>query len=164
MTNYNYTGVTAYIQKTMENKGRIRALAAALYVLKPYVNPQRLAADVDIAHKLLVDSLVFDQLFHHAGMTAQDAFYFPDGTPADYTHASVTHLEINGIEMTRLYMPFVAKRHDDIQDVVHNAYLPVLTSLFGQDLVAVKSKSTIDGKNFNTANEQVLVSTKPVNA
>ncbi|MEC1158095.1 hypothetical protein [Cytobacillus horneckiae] len=64
----------------------------------------------------------------------------------------------HGCLVWKLYIPAVAKNKDRLDQFVYKALDPVLRALFGDDLLSIKTRESVEYEDFKDARETVLLS------
>lgn len=115
----------------------------------------------DILHS---DSNHFAYLSAHSYVTMPDASEMPQDTPKEYESPSIKEVEVKGVKFTRIYVPAVAKKEAFISDYIFNNLRPFLIDLFGNTIVSMKMRESIEYENFNQAKESVILSVEDFKA
>lgn len=158
MTNslaFSYTGLTTYIKNTPETNDAFRALAEAIVQLYPYIsvynNPYKQFTNV-------LESDAFNYIKENHERLSPCGSMFPSNTPVEYQSCEMTSVTIKGVHMTRLYIP-TASTIATLNDYMMNDCIrPVLMALFGDNLIAIKTKTATEDCEFALAKEVVLLS------
>lgn len=162
MGTFHYTGVTAYVRNNEALQSRLRVIAEALWQFEHLVD-----MDVPVApkHHLIAASSAFRYLEDNAGFFSQhivssDAA-FPVNTPAEYLDIQIEEVNVKGIPMLRMYFPVVQKNDARVEEMANGTLRPLLISLFGEDLVSLKTRSAEENQDFADAKETVVVAPQP---
>lgn len=155
MTTYNYTGLTAFIRNTPETNEAFRVLAEAIPQLKAFTGQH------DESFELfdgVMNSEAFLFIAANNEILSPCMSMLPNYTPKEYMKAELTSVEINGVHMTRMYIPAAAQTTEFVKHMTHESIRPVLMALFGENLVGIKTKSASENEEFHLAKEVVLLS------
>lgn len=153
MTNYEYTGVTAYILNTPGMNLGFRLLGEVMFQLQPYLG---IHEEDFSAYSDLLESPAFQLIQDNHAYFTNNAAAFPYATPPEYLEVSVTSHEINDQYFTRLHIPVISKNMN--KEIVENGLRPALIALFGDKLANIKTKSCMDFEPWDLAEEKVLLS------
>lgn len=93
---------------------------------------------------------VMNRRFSAKHVQSQDYLCFlhdsevPQNMPGHYKKPVIEPVRAREIELTRIYIPAVAKSAGKIDRYIHNAVKPVIEALFGDDLICMKTKAGIE--------------------
>lgn len=155
MSTYNYTGMTAFIRNTPETNEAFRVLAQAIPQLNEFIGEH------DESFELfdnIMNSEAFLFIAANNEIMSPCMSMLPNYTPKEYMKAELTSVEINDVFMTRMYIPAAAPTAEFVKHMTHESIRPVLMALFGENLVAIKTKSASENEEFHLAQEVVLLS------
>ncbi|WP_218190703.1 hypothetical protein [Evansella clarkii] len=155
MADYKYKGLTAYIKQNEANADRFMVLRNAVESLQSSVEER----SVDMsAYGSIVGSEAYKHLYDNDSMTFAEDFELPNETPPEYARAVVERVTVKGVMLHRVYIPAVSKREESAHDFIYNALRPVLLELFGEDLIHMVMKESVEYENFKDGKETILVS------
>lgn len=161
MADYKYLGLTTYIKENDDNTAKFRVLAEAIDALS-LSNGMPIDTDepVDIRFENIMQSKAFKQIYDEDFLCSPDASELPSNMPAGYDRPIIESVEIKGHNLNRIYIPAVAKNELKIHDFIYNALQPVLLELFGDDIISMKTKESIEFEAFQDGAEKTLMSAK----
>lgn len=167
MADYKYKGLTVYINENEANLEKFILLGEAITSLRFSIDNNLLKGTlIDIDEKVhdvltknqnLVHSDEFQYLYENDSVCYPEEFELPNETPADYFRPVVEQVEIKGVKLHRLYIPTVAKNEDILNHFIHNALRPMLSQLFGSDLLHMKMKEATEFENFADGKQTILM-------
>lgn len=152
---YTYTGLTAYILPHTGDIEKLNVLATAIDGLNNQVEP--IGFD-EMKFQNVTGSDVYDFLYNHDALCYPHDSELPKGTPDQYKRPQIDGVTIKDMSLIRLYVPAVAKSADKVEEFIHNALYPAINSLFGNEVLCVKTKTAMEYENFQDGKETVLLS------
>lgn len=155
MADYKYRGLTAYIKENEANGDKFMVLRNAVESLQNSVEER--SVDMN-AYGSIVGSEAYQHLYDNDFLTFAEDFELPNETPPEYARAVVEPVVVKGILLHRIYVPAVAKNEDNVHEYIYNALRPVLLELFGEDLIHMVMKESVEYENFKDGKETILVS------
>lgn len=155
MADYKYAGLTTYLLENEETPERLVVLAEAIEGIQCDI--QHVYYDGE-KYKNVEGTNEYKFIYDNDGFCFPDDSECPDDMPHAYKRATVEPAVIKGIPMIRLYVPVVAKNEDTMNRYIFNALPAVISSLFGDDVVSMKSKQCTEHDSFMDAKSQVLIS------
>lgn len=156
MADYRYLGLTAYI-KGFGHK-EVGVLVEAIDALKGSVKVDE-AFDIN-DYQDIVQSDAYDHLTSQDYLCLPHDSEIPENMPGHYKRPVIEPVRAREIELTRIYIPAVAKSSGKVDRYIHNAVKPVIEALFGENLICMKTKAGIEYENFEDGEETVLISVK----
>jgi hypothetical protein len=157
MADYRYLGLTAYI-KGFGHK-EVGVLLEAIDALQGCVKVEDFNIN-DRRYESVLQSDAYDQLQSQDYLCFIQDCELPQNTPGHYRKPVIEPVRAREIELTRIYIPAVAKSAGKIDRYIHNAVKPVIEALFGDDLICMKTKAGIEYEDFEDGEETVLISVK----
>ncbi|WP_218839233.1 hypothetical protein [Evansella halocellulosilytica] len=155
MADYKYRGLTAYIKENELNAEKLNVLASAIESVQHQV--ETIEFDEE-KYKTIVRSEAYQYLYDNDSMCLADDSEFPENTPEAYKRLSIEGTNIKGYPMLKIYIPSVSKRIESVHHFIYNSLRPVLLELFGEDLIHMVMKESVEYENFKDGKETILVS------
>ncbi|MGG0717652.1 hypothetical protein ABE096_08645 [Robertmurraya massiliosenegalensis] len=156
MADYKYIGLTAYITRSMEGLEKLGVLAEAIERLQMDVEQPVLAPGHP--YENLVQSEDYQFLYNNDSVCYTDESTLPMNTPLAYHGVSLQGMNIKGRLVWKLYIPAVAKDKGRLETFIYEALDPVLRRLFGEDLLSIKTRESVEYEDFKDAKETILLS------
>ena len=157
MADFKYLGITTYVQNTPKTHEKFVILCSAIDALQSQVPTIPVDAQ---AYEDVVQSEGFVYLYEHDSLCYGESFEMPNNTPEEYMTPKIELMNVKENELIRLYIPTVSKNEDDLQNFLNNGLLPVLSDLFGSELVSIKTRSGIEYEDFSEGKDEVVLSAK----
>lgn len=157
MSNYFYSGVTAYLKNNDQTNVNLSLLAEAIFQLQPFIERH----ENDFTHRTdILGDGAFRFIAANDTLFTNPALAFPQQTPESFQSVDLSTVTIGGNELVRLHMPVISEDPDEVTYMVDEALLYLLEKLFGTDLVCAKEKSGTDWDEFALLTEEVRISAK----
>lgn len=156
MADYKYIGLTAYITRSMDGLEKLGVLAEAIERLQMDVEQPVLAPGHP--YENLVQSEDYQFLYNNDSVCYTDESTLPMNTPLAYHGVSLQGMNIKGRLVWKLYIPAVAKDKGHLETFIYEALDPVLRRLFGEDLLSIKTRESVEYEDFKDAKETILLS------
>jgi hypothetical protein len=156
MADYTYIGLTAYIKRSDDALEKLGVLAGAIERLQMDVEPPVLAPGHP--YENVVASEAYQFLYDNDSVCYADESELPVNTPVAYHRVSLQGMNIKGHLVWKLYVPAVAKDKGRLETFIYRALDPVLRSLFGEAVLSIKTRESVEYEDFQDARETVLLS------
>lgn len=156
MADYKYIGLTTYITRSEDALEKLGVLAGAIERLQMDVEQPVLAPGHPYDN--VVQSEAFQFLYDNDSVCYADESELPMNTPLDYQYVSLQGVNIKGNLLWKLYVPTVAKDKDRLNKFVYGSLDPVLRTLFGEDVISIKTRESVEYEDFQDAKETILLS------
>ncbi len=156
MADYKYIGLTAYITRSEDALEKLGVLAGAIERLQMDVEQPVLAPEHPYENVVRSDAYQF--LYDNDSVVYADESEFPMETPVAYQRVSLQGMNIKGHLVWKLYIPAVAKDKSRLEAFIYRALDPVLRALFGEDLLSIKTRESVEYELFENAQETILLS------
>jgi hypothetical protein len=156
VADYKYIGLTAYIKRSDDSLEKLGVLAEAIEQLQREAEPPVLAPGHPYENAVNSDTYQF--LYDNDSVCYADESELPKNTPVAYHRVSLQGMNIKGHLVWKLYVPAVAKDKDRLEMFIYRALDPVLRTLFGEDVLSIKTRESIEYEDFKDARETILLS------
>ena len=155
MTEHTYIGVTAYIKNEEGMTEKLGVLADAINALT--LSCDIMPVDTD-KFKDIIESDAYRFLYRNDSVCFTKAFGMPQNTPVPFRRPLVAPININGDDAIRLYIPTNSAYPDKLHKFIHDALMPVLSMLFGHNLIRVKTQTALNTEDFADVRHEAIFS------
>jgi hypothetical protein len=156
MADYTYIGLTAYITRSEDAYEKLGVLAGAIERLQMEVDQPIL--EPGHPYENVVQSEAYQFLYNNDSVCYTDESTLPMNTPVAYHGVSLQGMNIKGHLVWKLYIPAVAKNKDRLETFIYKALDPVLRALFGEEVLSIKTRESVEYEDFKDARETILLS------
>lgn len=147
---------TKYAKLFQCNLEKLGVLAGAIERLQMEVEQPVL--EPGHPYENVVQSEAFQFLYNNDSVVYADESELPMNTPLAYHDVSLQGMNIKERLVWKLYIPAVAKDKDRLETFIYEALDPVLRRLFGEDLLSIKTRESVEYEDYKDAKETILLS------